>query len=1361
MKRVLSKLLIAAMVILSLGTAGNHAAHAATMNVWTASSYENIFQDAVKPLYASASIDLVMAKNEFESAQVLLRSDSAFTINGVSFSNLTSGSNTLAASNLQYHFVEYVYAGANSQWQTASSVVRSAPAYFPDALSNSTAVNVPANSTQSVWVTVKAPTTAAVGTYTGTITVNTTAGNFTVSIAVEVNNVTIPDSKDGAFQYSAWQQIGGTWHLESYANSHPTDNIKVIYGYERWTPQWWSLVADMAQQMKDHRLNVLFVNTPQLLLDGGTTFDASGNYVFNWTKFDEYVQYFMNQGVVKSLESHALTVPIYNQSFMAYLIKKDTSGVPMTAITTYGTAETNKWYDQLLPALYSHLQAKGWLSLWNQSIGDEPRVQAQFDIYTELLNKIRTNCPGMKVYDAFNSDAAAAYLHNKIDTYVPIEDTAQMNRPLMNSWIAGGKDVLLYTSSTPSGQWLNRFVDKPVWQMRSLGWLAYNWGANGYLHWAWNNWSNGTSFISVDSESFKGDDYVVYPDVANNRIKSSIRFEAARDAAEDYELFKLLEQTDPLAAKNIASSIAPDGMNSYVKDISAMIAKRNELVRAAAAASSQVAYWKLNETSGTTAADAWGSATGTVVGTDGWTTDGRDGGGLKFDGVSTGILVGKRNLPPPWTTSMWVKRENASGTTAVLMGSPTTAIKLEQWNNTKKVGITRMGLSDFTFNYEAPVGKWGNLTFTANEKGTSLYVNGQFQETINQVIDLPMDTIGYKRDGATNFDFLKGTLDEVKIYNRALTPAQIAGLGSSSGSVANWRFDESAGAAYDSSGGHTAAVSGGASRAAGKVNNSLVFNGLDGRMDMNMADIPVPWTASLWVRKGANQTSSALMSSLTGALKLDQWSNTYKVGMSKWGSYDLTFNYTAPVGAWQNLTFVGTSSGTSLYVNGVLQDTLPNSISLPMDTMGYRKYGDGTGGDYLNGALDEVQIYNRALSVTEIGNIVQSNEAYWKFDEGAGTTIGDSWGGTSASFNGPTWTASGYRGSALVFDGLKDGIDLGKAGISGQWTASMWVKREDSAAGSASLLGSPEGALKLEQWNNTNKVGMTKFGVADYTFNYTAPIGTWVNLTFVSNGSSTTLYVNGNIQDSIAASMTLPLDTIGYIKANPVAGRDSDYLKGTLDEVKIFRRALSAGEVSQLVQTPGLAYWKFNEGSGTTAADSWGSNTGTVNGASWTTAGKYGNALSFNGTSSKADIGKPDVTGNWTAMMWVKKGALQNSSSMLASTTTALKLSQYPNTGKVGLTKYGEADYTFDYSAPTGQWVHLAFIGTASGVSLYANGVYRGAVSTTTAANLPMAMIGYGTFNGVPTDYLNGTLDEMKLYNRALSPDEIIAAMLN
>src|SRR5262245_1557264 len=74
-------------------------------------------------------------------------------------------------------------------------------------------------------------------------------------------------------------------------------------------------------------------------------------------------------------------------------------------------------------------------------------------------------------------------------------------------------------------------------------------------------------------------------------------------------------------------------------------------------------------------------------------------------------------------------------------------------------------------------------------------------------------------------------------------------------------------------------------------------------------------------------------------------------------------------------------------------------------------------------------------------------------------------------------------------------------------------------------------------------------------------------------------------------------------------------------------------------QTGLVAAYGFNEGAGATAADATGNaHTGTLNGASWTTSGRFGSALTFNGTSNTvtiADSALLDLTSAMTIEAWV------------------------------------------------------------------------------------------------------------------------------
>jgi GH43 family beta-xylosidase len=566
-------------------TAGT--AISSTVDVWTKSSYENVFQDATKPANPATSFSYVVARNEYESFQIVTRSSADYTITDVDFSDLTSGINSIAGTNLSYNFVEYEHLSAHTI--NFTSLIGSVPGYFPDALSNAASAAVTAGKAQPIWVTLYVPKATVAGKYSGTATVHTTAGDLTVAIYAEVANVTIPDPNAGSFTSMNHQQIAGTWYLDATATSHPNDVIVREYGYERWTPQWWALVDDMAQQMRKHRVNSLFVNTQQLLLDGPTTMSGT-TYTFNWSKFDAYIQRFIDAGVVKQLEGihFGSTVVPDTSTYKSYILINDAGTMKSTNVDP-SSADSTNWLNQFVPALYQHLVAKGWLGMWYQHVGDEADNPTQKSQYAMYMSHLKADAPGMHAGDpTFNMDTANYSLSQGATVTIPSLDVYQQNKATFDEYLRNGKQVYSYNMCCVHPNDLNRYIDGPVWQGRNIGWVLYKDGLPGYLHWGWNFWYDwdGTK-VTGDNEQYKGDHFIVYPDTTSNRIKSSIRFEATRDMAEDYELLNIAGREHQQAVSTLVNSVASQ-FDSFSSDVDNMMAKRAELVRLAASPAGRV-----------------------------------------------------------------------------------------------------------------------------------------------------------------------------------------------------------------------------------------------------------------------------------------------------------------------------------------------------------------------------------------------------------------------------------------------------------------------------------------------------------------------------------------------------------------------------------------------------------------------------------------------------------------------------------------------------------------------------------------------------------------------------------------------------
>ncbi|HZB34248.1 MAG TPA: LamG-like jellyroll fold domain-containing protein [Streptosporangiaceae bacterium] len=199
--------------------------------------------------------------------------------------------------------------------------------------------------------------------------------------------------------------------------------------------------------------------------------------------------------------------------------------------------------------------------------------------------------------------------------------------------------------------------------------------------------------------------------------------------------------------------------------------------------------------------------------------------------------------------------------------------------------------------------------------------------------------------------------------------------------------------------------------------------------------------------------------------------------------------------------------------------------------------------------------------------------------------------------------------------------------------------------------------------------------------------------------------------------------------------------------------------------TPGLdgvAFYAFDEGSGTVARDGVGAHDATlVGGPAWT-PGHAGSALRFNGSNQYADTGAAilDTTGNYSVSAWVRLDRL-------GSFATAV--SQDGDVNSAFFLQYSGADNRFAFSfagvralapaAPqTGRWYHLVGVrDAASGsLTLYVDGARAGTASACLGdASTGPTVIGRAKFGGNQVDFWPGAIDQVHVFDRALSAAEV------
>ena len=189
----------------------------------------------------------------------------------------------------------------------------------------------------------------------------------------------------------------------------------------------------------------------------------------------------------------------------------------------------------------------------------------------------------------------------------------------------------------------------------------------------------------------------------------------------------------------------------------------------------------------------------------------------------------------------------------------------------------------------------------------------------------------------------------------------------------------------------------------------------------------------------------------------------------------------------------------------------------------------------------------------------------------------------------------------------------------------------------------------------------------------------------------------------------------------------------------------------------------FNEGVGTTVADvSGNSNTGAISGATRSTAGKFGNALSFNGSNSWITVNSStslNLTTGMTLEAWVNPSAATGwRTVMLKEQGGNLIYALYSNTdtnrpsGHVFIA--GDSETRGTVAVPVNTWTHLAVTFNGSMLRLFVNGAEVSSKAVSGSIQVSTGALRIGG-NAVWPEYFSGLIDEVRIYNRALSAAEI------
>ncbi|MBN1657706.1 MAG: hypothetical protein JXA93_04860 [Anaerolineae bacterium] len=416
--------------------------------------------------------------------------------------------------------------------------------------------------------------------------------------------------------------------------------------------------------------------------------------------------------------------------------------------------------------------------------------------------------------------------------------------------------------------------------------------------------------------------------------------------------------------------------------------------------------------------------------------------------------------------------------------------------------------------------------------------------------------------------------------------------------------------------------------------------------------------------------------------------------------------------------------------------------------------------------------------------------AWYHLNEGAGSTTHDIGGAIDdvGTLNGASW-ATGLYDAGLSFDGgdtvtAQNSTDLNpQDGVTIEAWVNPSVTKSNNYVAIKMTSGTSDYAYGIKIESGEIWAFIRSGGNLYWAHGGQVPLNTWTHVAMTYQaapaGTQITLYQDGaevssySQRDPIPANASIATNT-GPLYLGVIPVSSPIYYQGVMDEVRIAGRALTAAEIAadgtKTSVTPVVVDASGNTNDGAPQG-----------GAAWST-GRFSYGLAFDGSTGQVTVPHSDTLNPYdgiTIEAWVNPAVTKEnnyitnkSSTGIADYAYGLKLeSGYTGQSEIGGiigNPAGQLYFAYGGAVPDGQWTHVAMtyqVGD-SHVRLYQNGVevtYRygnpGVATDTIPPNTYIrsntAPLNVGFLPTTTPHYYNGTMDELRVLSRALTPGEI------
>lgn len=541
--KFLALLLAVSVTFFALGSFRGARANEDAVEIWSTYATEKIVQDEYdryESVRFAPQVYVSACKGEYESSQLILTAKQNISNYNVEASDLSDGAgNTFKAENILVYHEKYIELTNVYEGNGASAGM------YPDALlPMSKAVEfgenkIAAGNNQGIYITFNVPVGQAAGTYTGSLKVTYDGAETTVPVSLSVNDITVSQT------------------------THTQSKFNVTFAH-------WLGELNSTQDMLDSYISVMaeYRISPGLIMFGNDS-----NY---------------SEESIAAYAEKAYSLLQENPKMSTFAVPTPTMTDPETQLPTLNGSIFEQYLHAIIDVALQSYDAKtqsGFdlmsYAICTVSIIDEPDLNDTLDRVPGVARQFEGAISGAKEYLAEQaaekniSETFAEQIETSLDSFPlivsmttawqPEEDVADIitSCPLISLYdTASQREVYaqqqqrwIYTCNQPTSPYPTYHIDDTLVSARSLSWMMSEYDIEGNFYWAadlYQKYVGNGSYLPIDDyygtaeryERANGDGYLLYPGAPYGMDEPlpSLRLEAIRDGAEEYELWYALHE---------------------------------------------------------------------------------------------------------------------------------------------------------------------------------------------------------------------------------------------------------------------------------------------------------------------------------------------------------------------------------------------------------------------------------------------------------------------------------------------------------------------------------------------------------------------------------------------------------------------------------------------------------------------------------------------------------------------------------------------------------------------------------------------------------------------------------------------------